>query len=102
MKAAWTIARRELKAMFDSPAGYVLLVVFLVINAFLFFRQAYLTNSASMRGMMDTLPWLLLFFVPAVAMRTLAEDSRSGQLEVLLSQPLTELELLLGDRNSVV
>ncbi len=96
MKAAWTIARRELKAMFDSPTGYVLLVVFLVINAFLFFRQAYLTNSASMRGMMDTLPWLLLFFVPAVAMRTLAEDSRSGQLEVLLSQPLTELELLLG------
>ena len=39
MKAAWTIARRELKALFDSPAGYVLLVVFLVINAFLFFRQ---------------------------------------------------------------
>jgi len=96
MKAAWTIARRELRALFDSPAGYVLLVVFLVINAFLFFRQAYLTNSASMRAMMDTLPWLLLFFVPAVAMRTLAEDSRSGQLEVLLSQPLTELQLLLG------
>jgi ABC-type uncharacterized transport system involved in gliding motility auxiliary subunit len=96
MKPILTIARRELKALFDNPAGYVLVIVFLVANAFLFFRQVYLTNSATLRPMMDVLPWLLLFFVPAVAMRTLAEDSRSGQLEVLLSQPLTELELLLG------
>ncbi len=96
MKAIMTIARRELKALFDNPAGYVLLVVFLVINDFLFFRQVYLTNSATLRPMMDTLPWLMLFFVPAVAMRTLAEDTRTGQLEVLLSQPITEFELLVG------
>jgi ABC-type uncharacterized transport system involved in gliding motility auxiliary subunit len=91
-----TIARRELKALFDNPAGYVLLIVFLVVNAFLFFRAAYLTNTASLRPMLDMLPWLLLFFVPAVAMRTLAEDTRGGQLEVVLSQPVSELELLLG------
>ncbi len=66
MKPILTIARRELKALFDGPAGYVLLVVFLVINAFLFFRQAYLTNTASLRPMLDLLPWILLFFVPAV------------------------------------
>lgn len=96
MKGILTIARRELKAMFDSPAGYVLLIVFLVINGFLFFRQAYLNNSATMRPMMDLLPWLLLFFVPAVAMRTLAEDTRGGNLEVVLSQPISELQLLLG------
>src|SRR4029079_5165245 len=46
--------------------------------------------------MLPLLPWLLLFFVPAVTMRTLAEDSRSGVLEVVLSQPVTELELLAG------
>lgn len=96
MRAPLIIARRELRALFDSPAGYTLLVVFLVVNGFLFFRQAYLTNTASLRPMLDVLPWLLLFFVPAVAMRTLAEDSRSGQLEVVLSQPITEWELLLG------
>lgn len=96
MKPTLIIARRELKALFDSPAGYVLLVVFLVVNAFLFFRQAYLTNTASLRPMLDLLPWLLLFFVPAVAMRTLAEDTRSGQLEVVLAQPVMEVELLLG------
>lgn len=96
MKAVWTVARRELKAMFDTPTGYVLLVVFIVANSFLFFRQAFLSSTASLRPMLDLLPWLYLFFVPAVAMRSLAEDTRTGLLEVILSQPLTELELLLG------
>jgi ABC-type uncharacterized transport system involved in gliding motility auxiliary subunit len=92
----WTVARRELKALFDLPTGYVLLVVFLAINGFLFFRQAYLTGTAALRPMLDALPWIFLFFVPAVTMRALAEDIRGGQLEVVLSQPLSELELLLG------
>ncbi len=92
----WTVARRELKALFDLPTGYVLLVAFLAINAFLFFRQAYLSQVASLRPMLDLLPWEFLFFVPAVTMRSLAEDIRGGQLEIVLAQPLTELELLLG------
>lgn len=96
MRRIWTVARRELKALFDHPTAYVLLVVFLGVNAFLFFRQAYLAGSASLRPMLDLLPWVLLFFVPAVTMRTLAEDSRNGVLEVVLAQPLTELELLAG------
>lgn len=91
-----TVARREVTALFDHPTGYVLLVVFTGVNAFMFFRQAYLTGEASMRPMMSLLPWLFLFFVPAVAMRTIAEDSRSGVLELVLTQPITELELLLG------
>ena len=92
----WTVARRELKALFDLPTGYVLLVAFLAINAFLFFRQAYLSQVASLRPMLDLLPWEFLFFIPAVTMRSLAEDIRGGQLEVVLAQPLSELELLLG------
>ncbi len=96
MNRIWTVARRELKALFDHPTAYVLLVIFLGINAFLFFRQAYLSNTASMRPMLDLLPWMLLFFVPAVTMRSLAEDTRNGLLEVVLAQPLTEFELLMG------
>ena len=92
----WTVARRELKSLFDLPTGYVLLVAFLAINAFLFFRSAYLSQVASLRPMLDLLPWEFLFFVPAVTMRSLAEDLRGGQLEVVLAQPLSELELLLG------
>ncbi|MDH4349067.1 MAG: ABC transporter, partial [Gemmatimonadota bacterium] len=64
MRASLTVARREVRALLDTPAGYVLLTVFLIVNAFLFFRQAYLTNTASLRPMLDLLPWLFLFFVP--------------------------------------
>ncbi len=96
MSRIWTVARRELKALFDHPTAYVLLVVFLGVNAFLFFRQSYLAGSAGLRPMLDLLPWVLLFFVPAVTMRAVAEDSRNGVLEVVLAQPLTELELLAG------
>ena len=96
MSRIWTIARREVKALFDQPTGYVLLVVFLGINAFMFFRNAYLSNTASLRPMLDLLPWVFLFFVPAVAMRSLAEDNRAGLLEIVLSQPVSEAELLIG------
>ena len=96
MKVIWAVARRELKALFDHPTGYILMVVFLAINDFLFFRQAYLLREASLRPMLDLLPWMFLFFVPAVTMRALAEDTRSGMLEIVLAQPITELELLLG------
>ena len=96
MRRIWAVARRELKALFDHPTAYVLLVVFLAVNAFLFFRQVYIGGAAGLRPMLDLLPWLLLFFVPAVTMRTVAEDTRSGVLEVVLAQPLTELELVAG------
>ncbi len=96
MKGIVTIARREVKALFDQPTGYVLVVVFLSVNAFLFFRNAYLSNTASLRPMLDFMPWVFLFFVPAVAMRSLAEDTRGGMLEVVLAQPVSEAELIAG------
>jgi len=96
MRAVWTIAQRELKALFDQPTAYILLVVFTAVNGFLSFRQLDLYGVASLRPMFDFLPWVFLLFVPAVTMRALAEDARSGTLEVVLAQPITELELLLG------
>src|SRR5438093_12193947 len=91
-----TIARRELKALVDQPTAYILLVVFTAVNGFLTFRQLELYNVASLRPMLDFLPWLLLFLVPAVTMRALAEDARAGTLEVVLAQPISELELVVG------
>ena len=96
MNAIKAIARRELRALFDQPTAYILLVVFLGVNDFLCFRQIELYGVASLRPMLDLLPWLLLFLVPAVTMRALAEDTRSGIIEVVLAQPITEVELLIG------
>jgi ABC-type uncharacterized transport system involved in gliding motility auxiliary subunit/ABC-type transport system involved in multi-copper enzyme maturation permease subunit len=96
MNAIRIIARREVKSLFDLPTAYILLVVFIAANDFLYFRQAELYGLATLRPMLELLPWLLLFFVPAVTMRSLAEDVRAGTLEVVLAQPITERELLLG------
>ncbi|MEE8361656.1 MAG: Gldg family protein, partial [Gemmatimonadales bacterium] len=96
MKSMWIIARRELRSMFDHPTGYILLVVFVALNDFLFFRSAFLFGVATLRPMLEFLPWLMLLFVPAVTMGALAEDIRAGTIEVVLAQPVTELELLVG------
>ncbi len=81
MKTVWTIARRELRSLFDHPTGYILLIVFLAFNDFLFFRQAYLMGVATLRPMLQLLPWLLLFFIPAATMRSPAPSAtiRTGR-----------------------
>src|SRR5438093_13683514 len=93
MNAIVTIARRELRALFDHPTAYILLVVFTGVNGFLFFREVDMYGVASLRPMLDLLPWLLLFLAPAVTMRALAQDARSGTLEVVLAQPHPQPEL---------
>ena len=96
MKKVWTIARKELRGYFDHPTAYILLVVFLAINLFLFYRGAFLVGEASVRAMFDLLPWVMLLFVPAVTMGALAEERKHGTLEIVLSHPISEHEFLLG------
>ncbi|MEE8550800.1 MAG: Gldg family protein [Gemmatimonadota bacterium] len=96
MRNIWTIARKELRAYFDHPTAYILLVVFLVINFFFYFRSVLLVGVASVRPMFDLLPWILLFFIPAVTMSAFAEEKRHGTLEVILSHPINHYDLLLG------
>ena len=85
-----------IKAMYVRWVIYILLFGFVALNNFLFFRQADQMAVATLRPMLDRLPWLFLLFVPAITMRALAEDLTSGTYEVVLAQPLTELELLVG------
>ena len=92
----WSVACRELGSYFNHATAYILLVIFLVINFFFFFRDAFLLNEASLRPMLGLLPWLFLFFIPAVCMRSLAEEREAGTLELVLAQPVEVLEFLIG------
>jgi ABC-type uncharacterized transport system involved in gliding motility auxiliary subunit len=96
MSRIWTVARREFRALFDAPTGYILLIAFLGVNNFLFFRQVFLAGVASLRPMLDLLPWILLILVPLATMRALADEVKTGTIEVVLAQPITELELVIG------
>ncbi|WP_420633542.1 Gldg family protein [Candidatus Palauibacter sp.] len=91
-----TVARREFASYFDHATAYILLVIFLGINFYFYFQEAYILDEASLRPMLSLLPWLLLFFIPAVCMRSFAEERNAGTLELVLAQPIEVLEFLLG------
>lgn len=85
---------KELRAYFDTPAAYVVTVVMLLIAGYLFAQPLFLVNQASLSGFADNAQLLLVFFVPAVAMRLYAEERRSGTIEILSTLPVSDLEVL--------
>ncbi len=91
-----TVARREVRSYFDQPTAYVLIVAFLGLSLFLGFRNMYSSGAATLRPIFQMLPLLFAVFVPAATMRSLAEERRGRTLEWLVSQPLTETEIVLG------
>jgi ABC-2 type transport system permease protein len=98
MKNALTIFKRELRSYFSSPVGYVFIIFYLLVsNAFFFFVQDFFKQGQdSMRGFFAAMPWIFLFFVPAISMRLWAEEKKMGTVELLLTMPLKEWEVVLG------
>lgn len=92
------IARRELTSYFHSPVAHVVLAVFLVVSGWLFFYFSGLliVGKASMRGFFSLLPLLFMLFVPAITMRLIAEERKSGTFEGLMTLPVAEHEVVLG------
>ena len=96
MRSFVGLLRKDLKAYFDQPTGYILLVIFVGIVSYLYFRTALVNEEASMRPMFTTLPWVLAIFVPAATMRLIAEEQRDGTLEILFTQPIRASAVLLA------
>lgn len=96
MSNTWALTKKEFRAYLSSPMGYIYLVVFLVLSNWLFMRGFFLINQASFRGFFALLPWLFLIFLSAVTMRLWAEERKLGTLEVLLTLPFRDHEVLLG------
>ncbi|MDR1680675.1 MAG: gliding motility-associated ABC transporter substrate-binding protein GldG [Prevotellaceae bacterium] len=97
----FTIFKKELHTFFSSITGYLVIGVFLLVNAwFLWIGRSAMNildgGFASLSGLFELAPWLFLFLLPAIAMRTLADEKKSGTIELLLAQPLTERRLILG------
>ena len=96
MKRTRIVAEREIQNFFDHPTAYILMVAFLGLSLFLAFRSIYALSLASLRPLFDLLPWLFAVFIPALTMRSVAEEKRTGTIEWLSSYPLGELEILMG------
>ncbi len=96
MKNIFAITKKELRSFFDSPTAYIVLIVFLLLWEFLFFRSVFLVGQASLFSMFFLLPWLFLILIPALTMASVAQEKSEGTLELLLTHPITEKELIFG------
>ncbi len=96
MNAILGVYRRELSGYFNSPIAYIFIVVFLLLSSWLFFRGYFLYGQADLRPFFSLLPWIFLFFVPAVSMRLWAEERKMGTAELLLTLPVRDMDVVLG------
>ncbi|MBI5879314.1 MAG: ABC transporter permease [Chloroflexi bacterium] len=95
MKNIWAITKRELGAYFASPVAYAIIAAFLVFSNALF--MLYLQQrEASLRGWVGTTTFLAIFFGPAITMRLLSEEKQLGTIELLLTSPVRDWEVILG------
>jgi len=92
------ILRRELRSYFATPLAYVFILIFLVIaNAFTFYLGGfYERGQADLAPFFNFHPWLYLFLIPALSMRLWAEERKSGSIELLMTQPITLWQAVLG------
>ncbi|MDG0995718.1 MAG: ABC transporter permease subunit [Gammaproteobacteria bacterium] len=92
------ILRRELSAYFATPVAYVFIVIFLVLSGALTFHLGgfYERGQADLAPFFNFHPWLYLFLVPAISMRLWAEERKSGNIELLLTLPITMAEAVIG------
>jgi ABC-2 type transport system permease protein len=96
MRATLAIAERELRAYFLSPVGYVVIAGFLLLAGYLFYVPLALVGQASLRGWTYNIVIILIILVPALTMRLVAEERKTGTIEVLMTSPVTDAQMILG------
>ncbi|MEQ8926900.1 MAG: ABC transporter permease subunit [Fulvivirga sp.] len=99
MRSIWIIAKRELQSFFDSLIAYIMLVLFLGFSGFftwIYGADVFLVGQASLQSFFDIAFWTLFFFIPAITMRMLAEEKKTGTIELLLTKAVTDREVVIG------
>lgn len=95
-KIVSAIFKKEMKSYFGSPMAYIVLCVFLIITGWFFTLNLFKENLAHLRSIFDILPFLLVIYAPAISMRLVAEERKSGTLELLVTMPVRDFEIILG------
>jgi ABC-2 type transport system permease protein len=104
MRNVWIIARREYKLFFISPIAYVVAFFFMILLGWFFYsalrdaiiQSTYQSYAPTVQIVISPLVTLLLFVMPAITMRSIAEEMRMGTMELLLTAPVKDWELVVG------
>jgi ABC-2 type transport system permease protein len=102
----WSICKKELQQFFSNLTGYIAIILFLMVNGLFLFvlkdSNIFDFGYASLDKFFELAPWILLFLVPALTMRTLADEFKGGTFEILQTKPLTKWQIVLGKYVSIL
>lgn len=90
------IFKKELRAYFVTPIAYIVITIFLVLTGWFFFSTFFLYNQAELRSFFSLLPVIFSFIIPALTMRLFSEEFNIGSYEILVTLPVTRLDIILG------
>lgn len=99
MRSIWIITKRELQSFFDSLIAYIMLILFLGFSGFftwIYGSDIFLVGQASLQSFFQIAFWTLFFFIPAITMRMLAEEKKTGTIELLLTKAVSDREVVIG------
>ena len=101
-----SIARKELHQFFSSLTGYITIILFLIVNALYLFvlkdSNIFDFGYATLLSFFELAPWIFIFLIPALAMRSFADEYRSGTFETLQTRPLTSWQIVWGKYLAVI
>lgn len=99
MEKIWIITKRELASFFDSLIAYVMIILFLGLSGtftWLVGTNVFVSGQASMQIFFGIAFWSLFFFIPAITMRMIAEENKSGTIELLITKAVTDSQIVWG------
>ena len=101
-----SICKKELHQFFSNLTGYIAIVLFLLVNGLFLFvlkdSNLFDFGYATLDKFFELAPWVLIFLVPAITMRSLSEEIRSGTFEILRTKPITCRQIVLGKYLSIL
>lgn len=99
MRQIWIISKRELQSFFDSLTAYIMLIAFLGFSGlftWLYGSDIFFVKQASLQAFFGVSYWTLFFFIPALTMRQFAEENKTGTIELLLTRPVSDWQVIFG------
>jgi len=99
MNKIWILTKKELASYFDSLIAYVMIILFLGLSGFftwLFGNSIFLIGQADLQVFFSISYWTLFFFIPAITMRSLAEETRAGTIELLSTKAVSDWQIVIG------
>ena len=102
----WSICKKELHQFFSNLTGYIAIILFLLVNGIFLFvlkdSNLFDFGYATLDKFFELSPWILIFLVPAIAMRSLSEEFKTGTFEILQTKPLSKWQIVNGKYFSIL